>query len=63
MMKIINKVALNPINFVHEKGMGMEGRKRVISDIVSALNAQEGGITACKLVLEIYDEVTETGKK
>ena len=62
---MINKVALNPVNFAHKKGEGMKDRKRVISNVISALNAQEGGITACKLILEIYDEdeVVETGKE
>ena len=48
--------ALNPVNFNHKKGEGMKDRKRVISNVVSAIAAQEGGITACHLVLIIYGD-------
>lgn len=48
--------ALNPVNFGHKKGEGMKDRKRVLSNVVSALAAQEGGITACHLVLIVLGE-------
>lgn len=45
--------ALNPVNFNHKKGEGMKGRRRTLSSIVTSIAAQEGGITACHLVLII----------
>jgi hypothetical protein len=45
--------ALNPVNFNHKKGEGMKGRRRVLSNIVTSIAAQEGGITACHLILII----------
>ena len=47
--------ALNAVNFGHKKGEGMQGRARNISNVASSLAAQEGGITACHLVLIIYE--------
>lgn len=47
--------ALNAINFNHKKGEGMKGRSRIISNIAASLSAQEGGITACHLVLLIME--------
>jgi len=55
----MNAVSLNPVNFAHKKGTGMEDRKRIPSDIVSAISAQEGGITACHLVLIWREEEDE----
>ena len=53
--------ALNPVNFNHKKGEGMKDRKRVISNVVSAIAAQEGGITACHLVLIINGRIDKDG--
>lgn len=57
-MKVLS---LNPVNFAHKKGTGMKDRKRIPSNITSAISAQEGGITACHLVL-IYDERKDDGR-
>ena len=38
------------------KQEGMEGRTRTISNVAASLSAQEGGITACHLVLIIYGD-------
>lgn len=51
---MIKAYALNPVNFGHKKGEGMKGRTRNVSNIAAALQAQEGGITACHLVLVVY---------
>lgn len=48
-----NVYALNAVNFGHKKGEGMKGRTRNVSNIAASLSAQEGGITACHLVLII----------
>jgi len=39
----------------------MKDRKRVISNVVSAIAAQEGGITACHLVLIIKGRIDKDG--
>lgn len=52
----VKMFALNAVNFGHKKGEGMKGRKRNISNVASALSAQEGGIQACHLVLIIYGD-------
>lgn len=44
-------LSLNAVNFAHKKGTGMKDRKRIPSNIISSLSAQEGGITSCHLVL------------
>ena len=51
---MIKAYALNAVNFGHKKGEGMKGRTRNVSNIAAALQAQEGGITACHLVLVVY---------
>lgn len=57
-----NVYALNAVNFGHKKGEGMKGRKRNISNVASALSAQEGGIQACHLVLIIeYGRIYKNG--
>ena len=58
---IVNAFALNPVNFNHKKGEGMKDRKRVLSNVVSAIAAQEGGITACHLVLIINGRIDKDG--
>ena len=55
----MNAVSLNPVNFAHKKGTGMKDRKRIPSNIISSLSAQEGGITACHLVLLWWEEEDE----
>ena len=55
--------ALNPVNFNHKKGEGMKGRKRVLSNIVTSIAAQEGGITACHLILIIGVKDASQGNK
>ena len=57
----IKAFALNPVNFNHKKGEGMKDRKRVLSNVVSAIAAQEGGITACHLVLIIKGRIDKDG--
>ena len=48
--------ALNAVNFGHKKGEGMKGRSRTVSNVAASLSAQEGGITACHLVLIIHGD-------
>ena len=59
----VNAFALNPVNFNHKKGEGMKDRKRVLSNVVSAIAAQEGGITACHLVLLIIGDKEDARRK
>ena len=59
----VNAFALNPVNFNHKKGEGMKDRKRVLSNVVSAIAAQEGGITACHLVLLIIGDKEDVRRK
>lgn len=57
----VNAFALNPVNFNHKKGEGMKDRKRVLSNVVSAIAAQEGGITVCHLVLIVNGRIDKDG--
>ena len=53
---MIKAYALNAVNFNHKKGEGMKGRTRNVSNVAASLSAQEGGITACHLVLIVYGD-------